>query len=189
MNLRYFFTFLQGGGSILVVTLSVMCKSMIYIHILNLSIFQNTQMILKIVYNLYTIMTSRFFEIWQQDLGNDYISNRDMILFRSRTNNIIIPSKTISPKSNSIQIRDINIENKLFTLNQNENRDVISPNQKQKLDKEKDTSNHLLYQTYHTKEINSICFPNIDKNPWGNTTKAFYNTSDKRNKIFPPQNK
>lgn len=129
-------------------------------------------------------MTSHFIEVWEQDLDNDYINNRDQITFGSRINNVITPTKITDFQANKTIIRDTDAENKLFTLGTLNHGDSITPNQMQKLNQEKRSSNQSLYRQYHTNEINSLCFPNIDKNPWGNTTKAIHNSVDKRNKKF-----
>jgi len=131
-----------------------------------------------------------FIEIWNQDIDNKNLFERDQILYGSRNNHIITPTKSTNTtykqiNTQLIDVRDISIENKLLTLDVTNHRDIMTHNQRHLLDVYKHTSNHSIYRTYHSNEINSVCYPNIDKYPWDNITKAIYKTTDVRNKIFP----
>lgn len=95
----------------------------------------------------------KWFEIWKQDIANDYIDNR---IFNTQ----------------NLMSRDIDVESKLFKLGVWNPCDTLSPEQIHNLNKDRPISNKLIYRQYHNNEINSLCFPNQDKEPWGNTTKT-----------------
>lgn len=135
-----------------------------------------------------------FIEIWQQDINNKQLLDRDLNTFGSRVNYLFPKSKSMYTintntkinKSEKIiydttNLRNINIENNLFLITTPIDSDVITTDQIKKLEQDKYSINQQLYRTYHTKEVNSLCYPNIDRQVWDNTTKAFYNTIDNRN--------
>lgn len=136
-------------------------------------------------------------ETWNQDITNVYLSNREINTFGKRTNYLFPPIATkVQTYSNyntntrynysekivhdNSNLRNVEIENTLYLLDKPLSRDTMSLTDAQNLEKNKQSSNHLIYRTFHTHEINSPCYPNIDRIAWGNTTKALHETLDQR---------
>ena len=127
-------------------------------------------------------------EIWQQDIGNIDLINRDHFTFEPRKNYLFpskysgsfdINSNTKTKTSEKIiydtsDIRNISQESKLFLIIDPLSRDLISGNSVPS----NQESNQLLYRTYHRHEINSPCYPNTDNEKWNNTTKSIYGSND-----------
>lgn len=136
-------------------------------------------------------------EIWGQDIWNIDLNNRNVLTFGTRTNYLFPASQsqesfysayntnTKIPRSEKIiqdnsDIRDINVESMLFLNDKLDNRDAMMLDEVQNLTKNQYQSNQQLYRTYHNHEINSPCYPNMDRSIWDNTTKAIYQTIDQR---------
>lgn len=136
-------------------------------------------------------------EIWGQDIWNIDLNNRNILTFGARTNYLFPTSQpqehstyntnTKIPRSEKIiqsnsDIRNINVESMLFLNDKVDRRDAITLDEAQNLNKNKYQSNQQLYRTYHNHEINSPCYPNMDRSIWDNTTKAIYQTIDERDR-------
>lgn len=127
------------------------------------------------------------FEIWQQDIGNIDLANRNILTFGSRENHIfpLHPYDScmrfnINTKFNiaeemtwdNTDIRDIGVETMLFHSNDGNEKDTISIKEVDQLDKTSNAAAHRLYKNYHALEIHSPCYPNIDNTRWDSVTKA-----------------
>lgn len=85
------------------------------------------------------------------------------------------------PKHQITNIRDIPAESDLYTLGIPLTNDCMSLGEAQKLEEHRRPSEKHLYRTYHSHEVNSPCYPNLDRSIFHNTTKEIYNTIDNRN--------
>lgn len=134
-------------------------------------------------------------DIWHQDYENVLLNNRfithvepfDNYIFPHVCDQTCVQSnmwannrKSICIRSDFKNIRDITIESDLFSINKPIDRDQVPVSIIKQIDRQKKYSNHLLYQMYHTQEVNSPCYPNVDIHKWDNCTKAICTTIDTR---------
>lgn len=131
---------------------------------------------------------STHIEIWDQDLDNLALYNRT---YPERPN-FLFPTKPVNQQTtmnmntktkrseqityNTTDLRNPDIENKLFRRTDPKDRDVLTLQEAQNLTDHQRLSTQQLYRRYHAPEINSLCYPNIDRGCWDNTTKAIYTT-------------
>ena len=85
------------------------------------------------------------------------------------------------PKHQMTNIRNVQLESDLYTLGTPWTNDCMSLTEAQTLEKHRHTSGKHLYKEYHAHEVNSPCYPNLDRSIFDNTTKEIYNTVDHRN--------
>lgn len=132
------------------------------------------------------------FEVWDQDCDNFKLSNRDILTWGYQ-NNYIYPCQH-RDKSQNIRynmdtktgcatnvvqcptgIRNIKTENHLFWGEEfGGQRDLLTPEQDSKLTEVNQASIRQLYNTYHKQEIQSPCYPEIDRYKWDNITRASF---------------
>jgi len=112
----------------------------------------------------------RHIELWKTDYANMSIFDREFNTFANRSNEHPI-------------LRNTPIETHLFGIDDTPNHDTITTKESLQLKKGQYKSNQQLYRMFHTQEVNSPCYPNIDQNAWNNTTKASYQTKDTRDQF------
>jgi hypothetical protein len=133
------------------------------------------------------------FEIWGQDIGNIDLSHRDLYTFGSRDNYLYpLRSKPIQPLNLNINTRNPQMTREHWELTPTglcrldiESGFRYPPNRPDlqtsdtRVDKE---AQQQLYMVFQQSGAHPLCFPNIDRNFWDNTTKAIYRTKDHRDK-------
>lgn len=92
------------------------------------------------------------------------------------------------PKHQMNNIRDLDDESRLKTLGDYLDRDNFKDHESQWInnDKKRRQSNQSIYRDFHQNEVKSMSSRCEDRF-FDNTTKEIYNTTDKRNQMFPPQ--
>ena len=88
------------------------------------------------------------------------------------------------PKHQMTNIRQIQTESDLYTLGVPWTNDCMSLTEAQKFEEHRKPSGKHLYRTYHNHEVNSPCYPNLDRSIFHNTTKEIDNTVDNRNQYI-----
>jgi hypothetical protein len=119
-------------------------------------------------------------------VSNNGVSNNGVsdggVSYKGKVSNVKLNTNTKINRSehetyDSSNLRPINIETNLFLIGKPLDRDGITLAEAQSINT---PSSRQLYRTYHAPEINSICYPNQDRNAWDTTTKALYRTIDHR---------
>jgi hypothetical protein len=144
-------------------------------------------------YNIHIYMFR--FDYWCQDYWNQQLLNRDQSTYGSRPNYLYPTHLTSPPICHNINththkceiieqsdkdLLNTKLETQLFTIDHYNHRDIVTPVESQSLKNGHHDSQTQLYQTYHANEIHSPCYPDMDRFVWDNTTKAIYQTVDKR---------
>jgi len=108
--------------------------------------------------------------MWEQDKDNIHLN-----ILRFQKVNLPYKIQKINKNFNIIpklnNSKNILTENVLLKKNNTKNRDMYVSRINSNI------SNKLLFHKFHEHEINSPCYPHIDRSLWDTTTKSIYLTS------------